>query len=98
MKIAAVLFIGFLLLTGNGVLIMSLLEGDTSYISDNVAIVFIAVAADFLLLVPALKKVRASFRLVMSGLKNNAYMKKESAKIRRSLEEDKLDLDRLEEL
>lgn len=98
MKIAAVLFIGFLLLTGNGVLIMSLLEGDTSYISDNVAIVFIAVAADFLLLVPALKKVRASFRLVMSGLKNNAYMKKESAKIRRSLEEDKLDLDRSEEL
>lgn len=98
MEIAVVLFIGFMVLTGNGVLIMGLLESDSSYISENVVIVFIAVAADLILLVPALKKIMASFRLAISGLKNNAHMKKESAKITKSLEEDKPDLDRLEEL
>lgn len=99
------LFLFFLIVVfflGNIFSIAAICGSDIINLSEDWFFVLIVVVIDIFLLRSAMVKiippVRASFRLMRSGLKNRRFAKKESAKLKKLLKSEDLDVDRLQEL
>ena len=104
-KIFIFLFIIFLILAffeGNIMIIISISEKDISDWSEFWIIILVAVVIDIILLWLAMAKIMppisSSFQLMRSGLKNRRIAKKESAKLKKLLKSEELDVNRLQEL
>lgn len=83
-------------------IIVSISEKDISDWSEFWIIIFVAVVIDIILLWLAMAKIMppigSSFQLMRSGLKNRRIAKKESAKLKKLLKSEELDVNRLQEL
>lgn len=83
-------------------IIYAISENDTSDWSEYWIIVLVAVVIDLILICLVLARfmppVCSSFQLMRNGLKNRRIAKKESAKLKKLLKSEKLDVDRLQEL
>lgn len=106
-KIMAILLVVVIVLSfflGNGMIIAALCGNYTiDWSEDGTGMfIFIAVVADIILLCLVMAKfipsVSSSFRLAKSGLKNRRNAKKESANLRQLLKNEKIDVNRLQEL
>lgn len=97
--IMMLLMVGF---GGNMVIISAVHEGDMSAISEMWILVLLGIVDDIILLYFVLKKLHVSvipsFRLARNGLKNRRMAKKESAKLKKFMQNEKLYVNRLQVL
>lgn len=89
-------------LEGNIMIIAAVCGGDAIDWSEYWIIVVIAVVIDLILLCLAMviimPPISSSFQLMRSGLKNRRIAKKESAKLKKFMKSEELDVNRLQEL
>lgn len=104
-KIMVILFvisIVLLFFVGNGMIISAVCGKYPLNWSEDWVGVLVAIVGDIILLCLALAKimpsVSSSFQLMKGGLKNRRVAKKESANLKELLKDEKLDLNRLQEL
>lgn len=104
-KIFIILFIIFLILAffeGNIMVIAAISDKGISDWSEYWIIILVAVVIDIILLCFAMAKIMppisSSFQLMRSGLQNRRIAKKESAKLKKLLKSEELDVNKLQEL